>query len=191
MWRPILYPLFLIAAGAILVSTTVQYGAGREPRTILGLPNGFQGTLAVPKQEVAALFAKAKYKISTLNQAGNRWRWAAFGFDWMAFLLAAVIGAIAAFYGRLQEEGRTLQEQLDFIRRRNRRHATLIGVFAAVMAVSSSIGNRCGSVATASYQRADEVASAARNTRTTLDANMLSEAQARATVDDFEKELQR
>lgn len=191
MWRFLLCLVLLIVAGVILGGSTVQYGAGREPRAVLGLPNGFQGSLAVPKDEVDALFSKAKGKIVALNQTGNHWRTAAFVFDWITFLLAAVIGAIAAFYGRLQEEGRTLQEQLDFIRRRNRRHATLIGICAAVMAVSSSVSNRCSSETTASYQRADEVASAARNTRTMLDANALSDAQARATVDDFDKELQR
>jgi hypothetical protein len=30
MWRPVLFLMLLIAAGAVLVSTTIQYGAGRE-----------------------------------------------------------------------------------------------------------------------------------------------------------------
>lgn len=190
MWRAICALLFL-CAGISLVATTIQFGTGRQFGGVLGLPNGFHGTSTIPQEQVSEVFSKAKKRVSELNQYGNLWRWGAFGCGWTAFLLATVLGAVAAFYGRLQEEGRTLQEQLDFIRRRNRRHSTVIGVCAAVMAIASSIGNRCESQAVASYQRADDVASASRTLRTTLDSNSLSEEQIRATIEELEMELQR
>jgi len=50
---------------------------------------------------------------------------------------ATTIAAIAAYYGRLPEGAGTQQQQLDFVRQRNRRQAAVVGVCAAAMAFSS------------------------------------------------------
>ena len=179
---------FLLLGFGILALSTRRHGAEREPQTVLGQPNGFQGSSAVPKEEVDELFARAKERIGSINRGGNAWRKAAFAFDWLAFLLATTL---AAYYGRLPDEGTTQQEQLDFVRRRNRRQSNVVGVCAALMAVSTAVGNRWSMESSSSYHRADEIAATAQHTRSILDGNTLSPDQARATVDDLDKELQR
>jgi hypothetical protein len=147
---------------------------------VLELGNGFEGNLQLPAEKIQAAFSQARDRMLAVNTNGTRFELAGEIIAWLSFAATAVITLIVGFHGR-QPQPDVAVVNTDGLPARAVR---LIGLLAAIAAISTAASSKASSEAQTSFKRADEIrAMIVQDRGQVLDAKDADSAQ--AVLDDL------
>jgi hypothetical protein len=147
---------------------------------VFELGNGFEGNLQLPAERIQAAFSQARGHMLAVNTTGTRFEFAGEIIAWLSFAATAVITLIVGFHGRQPQPAESAVNTDGLPARAVR----LIGILAAIAAISTAASSKASSEAQTLFKRADEIRELIVQDRgQVLDAKDASSAQ--AVLDDL------
>lgn len=170
--------LFVLFAGWIVYSVT---SSARPVPQVLDLGNAFEGNLQLPADKIQSAFSTARTHMLQVNSVGTKLHIAGSFAAWVTFAATAFITLVVGFFGRAPQTDGATQTNTDGLPARTVR---LIGLLAAIAAVTTAFSNMAISKSQDYFTRADSIRELIVHDRAQiLDAKDADQAQ--AVLDDL------
>jgi hypothetical protein len=177
---------FKIVAGLLFVlfAGWIVYDASSPTRLVpqvLDLGNAFEGNLQLPTDRIQAAFSTARSHMLQVNSTGTKLHFAGSFAAWVTFAATALITLIVGFFGKAPQTDADGPANTAGLPARTVR---LIGLLAAIAAVTTAFGNMAIAKSQDYFARADSIRELIVHDRAqVLDAKDADQAQ--AVLDDL------